>query len=257
MTSLSFDPFINLYNETRTFDRVCFDNAMDYLSSILPQDKYPSCFEPGIGNGRIAKHFENRGYSVFGIDISYRMLNDFNKSNRRINIALADSTAIPFQNGEFDFSIVVHLFYFIKNWKKVVDELLRVTKPHGKIIIMHTGTGQEIPELNQNYKDKCLQLGHTIENLGVKSTTDVVNYLVLSGFSVERISERWKWVENIRIGKAIEHIQRRAYSFTGETPHKIHEEVIQLLVNESMQRYGELNAIIPVPNQIQLVVIQK
>ena len=54
MRSLSFDSMVKLYDETRGFDKECFDSALDFLVDRFPPQDFGKVFEPGIGNGRIA-----------------------------------------------------------------------------------------------------------------------------------------------------------------------------------------------------------
>jgi ubiquinone/menaquinone biosynthesis C-methylase UbiE len=74
MDSLSFDPLVAQYDETRTFDQGSFDAAMDYLAERFPPQTFQRVFEPGIGTGRIAVPLADRGYRVTGVDISREVL---------------------------------------------------------------------------------------------------------------------------------------------------------------------------------------
>ncbi len=74
MDSMSFDPIASVYDTTRVFDQKCFDSALDYLTERFPPSKFPRLFEPGVGTGRIAIPFAQRGYRVTGVDISGEML---------------------------------------------------------------------------------------------------------------------------------------------------------------------------------------
>ena len=46
-----------------------------------------------------------------------------------------DTKRLPFADDQFDIAVVVHLFYFIAGWRKAVDELLRVIKPDGPVVL--------------------------------------------------------------------------------------------------------------------------
>jgi len=180
MKSLSFDSMVALYDETRVFDEGCFDAARAFLAERFPPDRFCKLFEPGIGTGRIAIPLAERGYRVTGVDVSEDMLallkERLTRSSRslRISFQKADATALPFSDAAFDIVVVVHLFYFIREWKRVADEILRVLRRDGPIVLMHTGMGTEIPFLNERYKALCAKQGCPIEGMGVKSTAEVV-----------------------------------------------------------------------------------
>ncbi|MFX0138617.1 MAG: class I SAM-dependent methyltransferase, partial [Candidatus Hodarchaeota archaeon] len=247
MESLNFDIMIKYYDETRIFNQKCFDKAINYIVERFPPNLYKKVFEPGIGTGRIAIPLAQRGYNIFGIDISTEMLNILKKridriKNLNISYKKADATKIPYDNNEFNLAIIVYLFYFIKEWKKAVNEILRVV--NGPIILMHTGYGLEIPILNERYKQLSEEIGFSIKNIGVKSTKEVVTYLENLGYQTEWVRDKWQWESCIQLNIAINYLEKRAYSFSTFPPDDIHNKVIKNLKNELKEKYGKLNEII-------------
>ncbi len=263
MKSLSFDSMVKLYDETRVFDKSCFDSALDFLSDRFPPQLFNNVFEPGIGTGRIAMPLAERGYRVIGIDISEEMLAILQKrlvrSGEALKISLqkADMTDLPFADAAFDMVIVVHLFYFIREWRRAVDEVLRVVKNDCPVVLMHTGMGAEIPFLNNRYKELCAEQGYPIESVGVKSTSEVIDHLTELGCSVEQIRDRWRWTSRIRLDKALGYIDSRAYSFSTFAPDDVHFAAVKKLESELSARFHSLSAEVEVPNQIYLVFIRK
>ena len=259
MQSMSFDTMVKYYEETRVFDRVSFNSALDFLIEKYPPNLFTKLFEPGIGTGRIAIPLAERGYQVTGVDISQEMLEclgsrlTVHKANLPMFYQCADVTQLPFLDRSFDIVIAVHLFYFIKEWKLAVNEILRVLKTGGKLVLMHTGTGSEVPALNQRYKELCAIRGFQIKDIGVKSTQEVISYLTEIGYETEIAKNRWTWNQNINLKKAIEYIRLRAYSFTQTTPEKVHLSVIETLIQELESQYGSLDTEVKIPNQIYFV----
>lgn len=260
MESQSFDGLVELYDESRDFDQACFDAALDYIVECFPPSEFGRLFEPGIGTGRIAIPFAERGYRVTGADISEEMMAVLRAklADRPLDITLhkADVTDLPFPDGSFDLAVAVYLFYHIPEWRKAADEILRVIRPGGTFIMMHTGMGSEVPGINQRYKELCAEKGYPTDMIGAKSTTDVVNYYQSIGCRMERIIDRWQWVTSIELGKALEYVRRRAYAFMAFTPDDIHAAVMKELESEMLDRFGSLSAVIEVPNQIGLVLVQ-
>ena len=260
--SLSFNGLVVLYEETRTFDAECFSSALDYLQLEYPPERYRNVFEPGIGNGRIAIPLARRGYDVTGVDISSEML--LQLSDRlhgtpyegKVSFQQADVTDLPFADDQFDMAIVVHLFYFISDWKKSIDEICRVVKSDGSLILMHTGTGEEIPELNQRYKELCADLGVDTSQPGAKSTSDVIQYLQENGKFIEYVKDRWVWTSRIPIANALDHLQMRAYSFTTSASDHIHNHVMCKLRDELKCQDTGTGEILEITNQIYLAIIR-
>ncbi len=258
-TSLNFDFSIKLYEETRVFDKNAFEDSIIYLTKHFPPSQYPKLFEPGIGTGRIAIPLAKKGYEITGVDISNGMLNYLNYkldhgSNKKLKISSQnqDITNLQFPNDSFDIGIAVHLFYFIPNWQKAVQEILRVLKNDAPLILMHTGMGMEVPELNEQYKILCKNEGYTVPNIGVKSTNEVIAYLKELNCSIEKVNKKWRWIANINATQAIYYLKERAYSFTSKVPEMIHNNVIKHLEND----YGNSNCNYNIQNEIYFVIVK-
>lgn len=250
-----------LYDETRVFDRSSFDSSLDFLVERFPPNKFGSIFYPGIGTGRIAIPLAERGYRIIGIDISREMLALLKKRLTQARQSLpvsfqnADVTKVPFPDETFDIAIAVHLFYFIAEWKKAVDEILRVVKSSGPLILMQTGAGTEIPSLNERYKELCAELGCSIQEIGIKSTREAVDYCESLGFQTEWIRDRWQWTQHIRLDKALYYLRFRAYSFTTFASDAIHSKAIEKLESELLHQFGSLTTEVDIPNQIYFAIV--
>jgi ubiquinone/menaquinone biosynthesis C-methylase UbiE len=261
MESLSFDRLVELYDETRVFDQECFDAALDFISGRYPPKIFSRVFEPGIGTGRIAIPLAERGYLLTGVDISPVMLGHLkrkleqNKLTSKVLYRQADTTSLPFPDEVFDLAIVVHLFYFIKEWKLAAKEILRVVRAGCPVILMHTGNGMEVPWLNDRYKELCGHKGYSIPTVGVKSTGEVLEYLKGIGCLIESIRGRWQWTAHIRMDRTLGHMRDRSYSQTISVPEDIHVAVIQKLEDEIKENFGSLDAEADIPNEIYLAII--
>jgi ubiquinone/menaquinone biosynthesis C-methylase UbiE len=261
MRSLSFDSMAELYDGTRVFDKDCFEGALDFLVERFPPKVFNNLFEAGIGTGRIAVPLAGRGYRVFGADVSRGMLALLEKrlaesrGSLRLELQEADATTLPYPDGIFDIAVAVHLFYFIDEWKKAANELLRVVRADGPVVLMHTGMGTEIPYLNERYRELCAEQGFPVNEVGVRSTREVVDYFGSLGCRVEWILDRWTWTSRIRLDEALDYVRSRAYSFTSAAPDEVHSMAVERLRSEAQRRFGDLSSQVEVPNQIYLVVI--
>lgn len=257
MHSLSFDPLIALYDETRTVDARCFRAALAALVERFPPSQFPRLFEPGIGNGRIAIPLAERGYTVTGADIAATMLHAGREHATTLPIVWhqADVTHLPYADASFDIAVATHLFYFIPDWQQAATELLRVVRSGDPIVLMHTGSGAEIPMLNARYKALCAEFAYPIPAVGVESTREVVRYYETLGCRAKWLRDRWTWTAHIRLDRALEHIQARAYSFTTFAPDTVHREVVRQLTVELEHQYETLSTEIDIPNQVYMVIV--
>ena len=100
--------------------------------------KFPhslSVLDVGCGNGAFSVQIDEicKPLSIAGIDPSSAQI-DY-ASRREINapsqFEVGDSMSLPFQNDEFDASVMALVIFFVPDPKKGVAEMLRVTKPGG------------------------------------------------------------------------------------------------------------------------------
>lgn len=92
------------------------------------------------GTGKQALAFGRRGLEVMGIDLSFQMLKIAVRENsyNQVRFALSDAEELPFKDDNFDVSCIsfgLHEMPYLVR-KKVIREIVRVTKPQGKIVII-------------------------------------------------------------------------------------------------------------------------
>ena len=255
MDSLCFDGLSAHYDKTRASDPLCFESALDWIASRFGPHLFNAVIEPGVGTGRIAIPLLKRGYSVTGIDISTQMLRLCTANapqNAPLTCIVGDATNLPFPPGSFDLAVAAHLFYFIPNWRKAVQEILRVLRPGGALIMMSTGFGAEVPEMNDRYKALASQRGYIFPSYGASSTSEVAEYARSIGCVTERIElPDWKWTNSILAVTALDHLRNRAYSFLRQVPPDLHNAVLAEMVSE----YDRPDLALNVENKIYLVVV--
>ena len=92
------------------------------------------------GTGKQAFAFAKNGYDVIGIDLSEDMLKIAIKKNKYENVKfeVADATNIPFDDKYFNVSCVSFALHDmpLSIREKVLEEMVRVTKPKGIIVIV-------------------------------------------------------------------------------------------------------------------------
>jgi len=135
-----------------TYDAVCVfglskeENAAaekvqaDTLKSVLHTIKLKDAkvMEFGCGVGRWANYFLGQGASYIGVDISEGMLEMARERVPRAELHRIDSSELPLPENEIDlaFSITVLHHNSHKDQRAIIDEMVRVTKPGGFILLM-------------------------------------------------------------------------------------------------------------------------
>ncbi|MEA2447311.1 MAG: hypothetical protein QOK47_948, partial [Actinomycetota bacterium] len=117
------------------------------LTTELGDDHGPM-LEIGVGTGRIAAPLVHAGIPVFGIDLSVAMLGNLVAKHgpTLVPVALADARHLPFPDDTFSNALAAHVFHLIPGWEAAVDELVRVVRPGGRLLVSASGQGRGIFE---------------------------------------------------------------------------------------------------------------
>ena len=95
--------------------------------------------EVGCGNGRSLKEILNKKPSIFGIDHDKKAIEDAKENFKdypNSNFEVAKAEKMPFENNYFDVITIMGTFAnFGKKKQEILEEIKRVLKENGKIII--------------------------------------------------------------------------------------------------------------------------
>jgi ubiquinone/menaquinone biosynthesis C-methylase UbiE len=101
----------------------------------------PRVLDLGAGTGRFGWPFVTAGDDYIGADLSSGMLRTFSKRyvGRRLPwLVQADGRALPFPAVCFDVVMLIAVFGDAPDWKLMVDEVRRVLRPGGAIVLGRT-----------------------------------------------------------------------------------------------------------------------
>ena len=95
--------------------------------------------DAATGTGNQALAFAKRGCEVVGIDLSHKMIEVARGKNTYDNVVfrVGDAAAMPFSDDSFDISVISFALHDMPRPMReaVIEELGRVTRPEGTIII--------------------------------------------------------------------------------------------------------------------------
>ena len=92
----------------------------------------------GCGSGLFLSFLKDYSREVSGVDFSEKMIEIANDLIPDGNFFVSPANNLPFENIKFDKIIAYSVFHYFKNFKytlKVLNELIRVCKPGGNILI--------------------------------------------------------------------------------------------------------------------------
>ncbi|WP_135549936.1 class I SAM-dependent methyltransferase [Paenibacillus cymbidii] len=110
------------------------DNTLRWLGAVSGK----TVLDAGCGVGAFSEPLV-RGNVVTGVDFSEKSL--AYAAKRGLRTSSADLTALPFADGHFDVVLCIGVIQLIPNYKPVLRELARVTKPRGTLLVQTLNRG--------------------------------------------------------------------------------------------------------------------
>ena len=105
------------------------------INSLIENITPGNILDIGCGTGHWSVFLSEKGFGVTGIDISDAMLDLAKNKYPGMNFLKGNSQNLPFNNNSFDAVLSVTMLEFVDNIEKAVDEMYRVLKNSGYIIV--------------------------------------------------------------------------------------------------------------------------
>ncbi|MBP1713662.1 MAG: Methyltransferase type 11 [Deltaproteobacteria bacterium] len=108
----------------------------ELILDLLKPSSGERILDAGCGTGIFTTDLLDRETRVAGLDLSLPMLQRANsKEYARLELLQGDMRRLPFPEGSFDKTVSITALEFIENGKQAIDELFRVTKKKGTIVV--------------------------------------------------------------------------------------------------------------------------
>lgn len=176
-----FDSYSQQYEEWFVRYKAVYDSEIEALREVLPEDNGPGRrgLEIGVGSGLFASRL-GIGY---GVEPSAAMAERARARGIKVSPGVAED--LPFEDGSFDFTLIVTAICFVEDLGKTLEEIRRVLKPGASAIF---GFVDEDSPLGGFY------LKHKEENVFYRdatfhSATEVLGLLDEKGFRIERVRQ--------------------------------------------------------------------
>lgn len=134
-TKLHFDKIAEDYNNSSDgrFVKCMYEEIINRVSQIQPEN----ILDLGCGNGNVlAALAKCTNSKLFGLDLSENMINEAKKKlNNDAELKIGDSENLPYEDSKFDVVICNASFHHYIHPKKVLNEIKRVLKPNGILIL--------------------------------------------------------------------------------------------------------------------------
>ena len=134
-----FDPWPEKYDQwfETPLGRLVKGYEGQLILGMLKPSRGEFILDAGCGTGVFTAHLLERGARVVGLELSRPMLTrTMIKSEGRGFLSVqGDMQNLPFADGSFDKAVSITAIEFIENAKVAVEEMFRVTKAGGTIVV--------------------------------------------------------------------------------------------------------------------------
>jgi ubiquinone/menaquinone biosynthesis C-methylase UbiE len=265
--SISFDRVSTRYDASRGIPAEVSEQITQGMIQVVQPTSETQFFEPGVGTGRIALPFVQRGFAYTGVDLSEPMMDELRRKlvglNHRLTLHQADVTALPFADRCFDVAIGVHLLHLVEDWRQALAEIRRVLKPSGVLLYSHGRTrptseaeasfNRGLHTFEQQWRSILLTYGYEMRYGAAEA--DVLPILQAQGAQLEPlVLARWRVSQTV--ATVLQSYQQRLYSPCWQVPEAIFLPAIEQLTQWCGQHYRSLEQDLSFENQFKLVVVR-
>lgn len=122
------------------------------LAGHLENIPYRGLLELGCGTGHWTSFFCQKGFNVTAVDASENMLEiaEKKKNSGNCKFRRADATRLPFHDNSFSVVASVAMIEFIDDVHKVMEEIERVLKPGGALLLGCLNQNSELGKARAN-----------------------------------------------------------------------------------------------------------
>jgi len=123
------------YNSREYGDSIKIDTRVRAVLKMMLNGKGKlKLLDVGCSDGKISKLFSERGYNVYGVDISVKALKKAKEGG--IKVIRADITKrLPFRDAKFDVVFCGEVLEHVLDPMSLLKEIHRVLKPYGNFIL--------------------------------------------------------------------------------------------------------------------------
>jgi ubiquinone/menaquinone biosynthesis C-methylase UbiE len=215
-----FDLIAPVYDATR---RPPSEEEFQAVAQALSGTK--RVLEAGVGTGRFSAPLAAKGFEMTGIDISMEMMK-LARSKGLTRLFLADLHHLPFRDGSFEASLIIHVLHLIPDPALALGELARVSSDRVVAVVPDRRASDGIQrreEIRKRYREIAAEMGYEIHprTRYWESSEKVLETLppdhvtvIEEQVDVDQVRERWTR-------------DMRAFGGLITVPPEVHERIVE------------------------------
>jgi ubiquinone/menaquinone biosynthesis C-methylase UbiE len=209
----SYDKVAALYDQVFRDIKVRKDE-WNWLMTHIPGNKKLTVLDIGCGNGALLKELSPKINCGIGVDISTNILDKaklLNKDNKNLDFRLLNGPILPVEDHSADVVTSLLSFRYL-DWDPLMNEIKRVLKPGGKVLIIDMVTvpvkKKEIPRfLVHKAKQLTRKFSNKEFNRNLKKLVTDPDWKYMLQYNPIRAEHEMKWYLESRFpGKKVEKI---------------------------------------------------
>lgn len=244
----NFDRVAHLYDATRELPAPITDRIADRVVAATRATPETGFLEVGVGTGRIALPFLQRGYRYTGVDISERMMDRLRAkiagTAAAVTLVNADAEALPFADDTFEVVIGVHIFHLVPDWRRGLSEARRVLTPNGHFVLGYENTAHDDPgnELRRQWQTFVREAGGDVSaRAGIWPELEAAMTAAGAYSAAYRVGQ---WEEELVPRTVLAQQRERVYSHSWEVPEAVLEAAHERMERWTAERFGSLDTVL-------------
>ncbi|MGM0375371.1 MAG: class I SAM-dependent methyltransferase [Bacteroidota bacterium] len=169
-----FDKFSDQYEHWFTSNHFAYLSELAAIRSMMPREG--KAVEIGVGSGLFAAPLKIKE----GCDPSEAMRTK--AIERGINAIACSAEDLPYEDSSFDLVLMVTTICFVDDAPKTIQEVNRILKPGGTLVLAFVDKDSPVGQLYQKNKSKS----RFYKDASFFSTDEIKHLLTNNGFTIEK-----------------------------------------------------------------------
>jgi SAM-dependent methyltransferase len=247
--SVRFDRAAEYYDRTRAIPIEELGVTIDQLIDAI--GGRGRCLEIGVGTGILSLELHRRGVPMAGVDLSAAMLAKLVEKSggeRPFPMVIGDVRALPFADQTFGAGLARWIFHLVPAWEAAVDELARVVRPGGTILV-NLGAFRNAWQVVDRFVRAAGDIPFAV-GLDPRQPERLDAVFARHGASV-RLLDPIHSRDDTTVGEFIDEMKRGEHSWTWRVDAAVRERIIPDIQAWAVQRFGSLD--VPLEPELEVV----